>query len=183
METDLGPTVVTGSDTGVVTELVRIVPYGRPAVTVSPEQSADARAVPVYSTADGWARAAREVEQRWGPPRAVVVAPAPVARGPEKARKTAERVNAEGGKAVAVPGDVASPAEVESFVAETESSLGPVDILVNNAAIVKQRYADETLVRRIATADEIAGLIAWLASDRANAFSGQTVAVTGGRSE
>jgi hypothetical protein len=39
------------------------------------------------------------------------------------------------------------------------------------------------LVGRIATADEIAGLIVWLAADRTGAFGGQTVAVTGGRSE
>jgi NAD(P)-dependent dehydrogenase (short-subunit alcohol dehydrogenase family) len=50
-------------------------------------------------------------------------------------------------------------------------------------AEIKQRYADDTLVKRIATADEIAGLIAWLAADRTGAFSGETVAVTGGRSE
>jgi len=213
-----------------------------------------------------------------------------------KARRTAELVNAAGGKAVAVPGDVASPADVESFITKTESLLGPVDVLVNNAAIlsmapfgefdtrefdriinvnltgpmlcarrvlpamrsarwghiimvasiwgiigargatpysaskggligftraladevgddgvfvtaiapgtvdtpqlaadaafagisleeIKQRYADDTLIKRIATADEIAGLIVWLAADRTGAFSGQTLAVTGGRSE
>jgi 2-hydroxycyclohexanecarboxyl-CoA dehydrogenase len=214
----------------------------------------------------------------------------------DKARATAEEVNAAGGKAVAVPGDVARAADVESFFSQAESALGPVDVLVNNAATIsmapfgefdaeefrrivdvnltgpmlctrralpamlssrwgriitvasiwgiigargatpysaskggligftraladevegdgvvvtaiapgtvdtpqlaadaafsgssleeiRQRYADDTLVRRIATADEIAGLIVWLAADRTGAFSGQTVAVTGGRSE
>jgi 2-hydroxycyclohexanecarboxyl-CoA dehydrogenase len=215
---------------------------------------------------------------------------------PENARRTAGQVTAAGGQAVAVPGDVANPADVESFIAETESAFGPVEVLVNNAAIlsmapftefdpnefsqiinvnltgpmlctrrvlpamqssrwgriitvasiwgiigargatpysaskggligftraladevaddgvfvtaiapgvvdtpqlaadaafagisvteIKQRYADDTLVNRIATADEIAGLIVWLAADRTGAFSGETVAVTGGRSE
>jgi 2-hydroxycyclohexanecarboxyl-CoA dehydrogenase len=214
----------------------------------------------------------------------------------ENARRTAEQLTAAGGQAVAVPGDVANPADVESFIAETESALGPVEVLVNNAAIlsmapfaefdpnefnriinvnltgpmlctrrvlpamlssrwgriitvasiwgiigargaapysaskggligftraladevagdgvfvtaiapgvvdtpqlaadaafagtsvteIKQRYADDTLVNRIAAADEIAGLIVWLAADRTGAFSGETVAVTGGRSE
>jgi 2-hydroxycyclohexanecarboxyl-CoA dehydrogenase len=53
----------------------------------------------------------------------------------------------------------------------------------SSLAEIRQRYADDTLVKRIATADEIAGLIVWLAADRTGAFSGQTVAVTGGRSE
>jgi 2-hydroxycyclohexanecarboxyl-CoA dehydrogenase len=212
------------------------------------------------------------------------------------ARETARQVHAAGGKAVAVPGDVASPADVESFTGQAESVFGPVEVLVNNAAIlsmapfaqfdpdefdrivnvnltgpmlcarrvlpamcaarwgrivsvtsiwgivgaqgatpysaakggligftraladevaddgvivtaiapgvvdtpqlaadaafagcslagIRQRYADDTLVKRIAAADEIAGLIVWLAADETAAFSGQTVAVTGGRSE
>jgi 2-hydroxycyclohexanecarboxyl-CoA dehydrogenase len=214
----------------------------------------------------------------------------------DKAHRTAQQVNAAGGKAVAVPGDVASPADVESFIGQTESLFGPVEVLVNNAAIlsmapfgefnandfdrivnvnltgpmlcarrvlpamrsarwgriitvtsiwgitgargatpysaskggligftraladevaddgvfvtaiapgtvdtpqlaadaafagcslaeIKQRYADDTLVKRIAAADEIAGLIVWLAADRTGVFSGEIVAVTGGRSE
>jgi len=214
----------------------------------------------------------------------------------DKAQRTVDQLTAAGGKAVAVPGDVANPADVESFVAETESALGPVEVLVNNAATLsmapfmefdagefdriitvnltgpmlctrrvlpamlsarqgsiimvasiwgligargatpysaskggligltraladqvrdqgvsvtaiapgvvdtpqlaadaafagitltemKQRYADDTLIKRIATADEIAGLIAWLAAESTGAFSGETIAVTGGRSE
>jgi NAD(P)-dependent dehydrogenase (short-subunit alcohol dehydrogenase family) len=81
METDPGPTVVAGWEVGVVEELARLVPPGRPAVTVSPGPQASHRmAVPVPGTADGWARAAAEVERTWGIPRAVVIAPAPVAR-------------------------------------------------------------------------------------------------------
>jgi nucleoside-diphosphate-sugar epimerase len=55
---------------------------------------------------------------------------------PENARRTAEQLTAAGGQAVAVPGDVANPADVESFIAETESAFGPVEVLVNNAAIL-----------------------------------------------
>jgi NAD(P)-dependent dehydrogenase (short-subunit alcohol dehydrogenase family) len=214
----------------------------------------------------------------------------------DKAQRTADELTGAGGKAVAVPGDVANPADVESFIAETEATLGPVEVLVNNAATLsmapfaefdadefdrivqvnltgpmlcthrvlpamlsarwgriimvasiwgligargatpysaskggligltraladdvtdrgvsvvaiapgvvdtpqlaadaafagisltdmKERYADDTLIKRIATAEEIAGLIVWLAADRTGAFSGQTIAVTGGRSE
>jgi len=81
METDAGPAVVAGWEVGVVEELARLLPPGRPAVTVSPGPPASHRAaVLVPGTADGWARAAAEVERTWGIPRVVVIAPAPVAR-------------------------------------------------------------------------------------------------------
>jgi 2-hydroxycyclohexanecarboxyl-CoA dehydrogenase len=48
---------------------------------------------------------------------------------------------------------------------------------------MKARYAGDTLVGRIGTAEEVAGLVAFLASDHGAAFSGQTVPVTGGRAE
>jgi NAD(P)-dependent dehydrogenase (short-subunit alcohol dehydrogenase family) len=48
---------------------------------------------------------------------------------------------------------------------------------------MKARYALGTLVGRIGSPEEIAGVVAFLASDEGNAFSGQTVPVTGGRSE
>ncbi|HTE86265.1 MAG TPA: SDR family NAD(P)-dependent oxidoreductase [Dehalococcoidia bacterium] len=39
-----------------------------------------------------------------------------------------------GGRVEAMHADVMIPEEIEAFVAETERRLGPVDILVNNAA-------------------------------------------------
>ncbi len=48
---------------------------------------------------------------------------------------------------------------------------------------MKARYALGTLVGRIGSPAEIAGVVAFLASDEGSAFSGQTVPVTGGRSE
>lgn len=48
---------------------------------------------------------------------------------------------------------------------------------------MEDRYAHDTVLGRIGTADEIAGLVAFLASDAGAPFHGQTVAVTGGRSE
>jgi len=48
---------------------------------------------------------------------------------------------------------------------------------------VRDRYSQETLIGRIASPEEIAGLAVWLASDNAVALSGQTVPATGGRSE
>jgi citronellol/citronellal dehydrogenase len=48
---------------------------------------------------------------------------------------TVRRIEVAGGRAIAVPTNLAVDAEVEAMVATTESELGPVDILVNNAAI------------------------------------------------
>jgi NAD(P)-dependent dehydrogenase (short-subunit alcohol dehydrogenase family) len=81
METDPGPTVIAGSDVSVVGDLARLLPPTRTAVTVVPEQpAAPAAAVLVCGAAGGWDRAAAEVERTWGIPRALVIAPAPVAR-------------------------------------------------------------------------------------------------------
>lgn len=81
MQTNLGPIVVAGSDAGVVDEFARAVAAATPVVTVLPEQPAAPRAaVLVSGSADGWARAAAEVERTWGNPRTVIITPAPVAR-------------------------------------------------------------------------------------------------------
>jgi NAD(P)-dependent dehydrogenase (short-subunit alcohol dehydrogenase family) len=49
--------------------------------------------------------------------------------------ETVRRIEAAGGRAVAVPTNLAVDEEVEAMVATTAARLGPVDILVNNAAI------------------------------------------------
>lgn len=45
------------------------------------------------------------------------------------------RIAANGGKAVAVHGNLADPKDVKSVVAETVKALGPINVLVNNAGI------------------------------------------------
>jgi NAD(P)-dependent dehydrogenase (short-subunit alcohol dehydrogenase family) len=215
---------------------------------------------------------------------------------PRKAEATAERLRQAGGRAQAFPTDVSDPAQVDAMVRAVEESLGPVEILVNNAAFLdmvrmveqppeiwarhievdltgpflcarralpgmvaagwgrvvnissiwgligargataysaakgglvaftralhaevgdhgvavtaiapgiidtpqlsadaafagitldemKARYATQNLVGRIGTPEEIAGVVAFLASDDGQAFGGQTIPVTGGRSE
>ncbi len=47
----------------------------------------------------------------------------------------AARINAEGGKAIALGGDLTDLALPEKLVQQTTEKLGPIDILVNNAAI------------------------------------------------
>jgi NAD(P)-dependent dehydrogenase (short-subunit alcohol dehydrogenase family) len=49
--------------------------------------------------------------------------------------ETVRRITDAGGTAIAVPTNLANDAEVERMVATTHERLGPVDVLVNNAAI------------------------------------------------
>ena len=55
------------------------------------------------------------------------------ARTESEILETAERINAAGGRAVALPVDVRDAAAVRAAVAETTKRLGPVTVLVNNA--------------------------------------------------
>lgn len=58
----------------------------------------------------------------------------------EDARATKRAVEAEGGKCLLLPGDVADPAYCADAVKQTIEKLGSLDILVNNAAF--QEHAD-----------------------------------------
>jgi 3-oxoacyl-[acyl-carrier protein] reductase len=53
----------------------------------------------------------------------------------EGAEKVVAEIEAKGGKAVAVQGDVANAADVERLFAETKRAFGRLDVLVNNAGV------------------------------------------------
>jgi 7-alpha-hydroxysteroid dehydrogenase len=57
------------------------------------------------------------------------------ARLPGTVHETAAEIAAEGGRAVAIPADLARPEDVERVVDVARSELGPIDVLVNNAAV------------------------------------------------
>lgn len=59
------------------------------------------------------------------------------------AQDTMEGIKALGRKAVAIQADVSASAEVDRMVRDIRNELGEIDILVNNAAIAKQRSIDE----------------------------------------
>ena len=46
-----------------------------------------------------------------------------------------KQIEAAGGKAVAVHGDLSQPADAETLVADTVKALGKIDVLVNNAGV------------------------------------------------
>src|SRR3569833_2165985 len=55
----------------------------------------------------------------------------------EGAEKVVAEIISNGGKAVAVQGDVSNSADIERLFAEATKAFGTVDILVNNAGIYK----------------------------------------------
>jgi NAD(P)-dependent dehydrogenase (short-subunit alcohol dehydrogenase family) len=58
------------------------------------------------------------------------------ARGAEALNAVAEAIRGAGGEALAVPTDVADPQSVAALFASVRDALGPVDVLVNNAATI-----------------------------------------------
>lgn len=57
------------------------------------------------------------------------------ARSGGQLAETVALIEGRGGRALAIPADVADRRAVEAMVEQAERALGPVDILVNNAAI------------------------------------------------
>lgn len=57
----------------------------------------------------------------------------------EKARETAQEIEARGRRALAIQANVAIPAEVEQMVETIIEQFGRIDILVNNAGITRDR--------------------------------------------
>ena len=71
-----------------------------------------------------------------------------VARGTDGLEEAKREVEAAGGRAVVLPVDVADPAQVEAAAERVESTLGPIDIWVNNAMAsvfspIKEMSAEE----------------------------------------
>lgn len=63
----------------------------------------------------------------------------------EAAQKVANAIEADGGKAMGVAGDVSSEADVDAMFARCENAFGPCTLLINNAGFVHQaRFEDLT---------------------------------------
>lgn len=60
------------------------------------------------------------------------------ARTLEQIESTASTIRASGGQALAIPTDVSNVADVEQLVSECLTRFGKIDILVNNAAIIRR---------------------------------------------
>lgn len=57
------------------------------------------------------------------------------ARSVEQLEEVAEAIHARGGEAISVACDVTDPASITAALAEVESTLGPIDLLVSNAGV------------------------------------------------
>ena len=71
------------------------------------------------------------------------------ARRAERIEAVAKQVEAEGGRAFAQVLDVTQPGSIDAFVAATEASLGPVDLLVNNAGQNMSARIDEATIDQL----------------------------------
>jgi 3-oxoacyl-[acyl-carrier protein] reductase len=60
-----------------------------------------------------------------------------LARSLDKCEAVAEEIRAQGRRALAVRGDLGNPAEIKTAVETVARELGPIGILVNNAAITR----------------------------------------------
>jgi NAD(P)-dependent dehydrogenase (short-subunit alcohol dehydrogenase family) len=71
---------------------------------------------------------------------------------PGTLRETVAVIEADGGRAVAIQGDILDHASRERFMAEARSALGPIDILVNNATFGPYRplekFTDQRTIAR-----------------------------------
>lgn len=61
----------------------------------------------------------------------------------DAAREAVQAISEAGGTAVAVQGNIASPEEAQSIVAQTRDAFGPIDMLVHSAAISIVEHASD----------------------------------------
>ncbi|HYY21231.1 MAG TPA: SDR family oxidoreductase, partial [Thermoleophilaceae bacterium] len=76
-------------------------------------------------------------------------------RGPESLEAARREVEAEGGRGVVVPTDVADAAAVEAAAAAVEDQLGPIDVWVNNAMTTVFAFFDDVTVEEFRRATEV----------------------------
>ena len=65
---------------------------------------------------------------------------------PGAAEKVAEEIRAAGGTAIALTADVSNEADIERVVADTVAEFGGLDVVFNNAGIIRRTTAVETTV-------------------------------------
>ncbi|MFK7898735.1 MAG: SDR family NAD(P)-dependent oxidoreductase [Myxococcota bacterium] len=75
--------------------------------------------------------------------------------------ETVRHIEKRGGRAIAIAGDIANTEHLEALVERTESQLGPIDILVNNAAAAFYLPFTKTTEKRFRVANDINFYAPW----------------------
>ena len=75
--------------------------------------------------------------------------------------QTAEIIKSRGGKAIPIVGDLADASRLDKIVQQAQSDLGPIDILVNNAAAAFYLPFTETSEKRFRIANDINFFAPW----------------------
>lgn len=66
-----------------------------------------------------------------------------VARSSDDLQRVVDGISAKGGRAHAVPCDLADSGAAESMVEQVEREIGPIEVLVNNAGLIRRSPAEE----------------------------------------
>jgi NAD(P)-dependent dehydrogenase (short-subunit alcohol dehydrogenase family) len=102
-----------------------------------PERRFDGNVAIVTGAGQGIGRA---IAERFGAEGAAV---AVADRNPDTAAEVAASIESAGGQAVPLCVDVTNPADAERLAAEAVERLGRIDVLVNNAGILRSTRAAE----------------------------------------
>lgn len=76
-------------------------------------------------------------------------------------KETVDHIEQRGGRAIAIAGDIANSHHLEELIERTESQLGPIDILVNNAAAAFYLPFTKTTEKRFRIAYDINVYAPW----------------------
>jgi NAD(P)-dependent dehydrogenase (short-subunit alcohol dehydrogenase family) len=95
------------------------------------------------------------------------------------AEEIVSQIQQQGGRAIAIPGDLAIPATIPSLFDQVETAVGPVQTGWMTEDLV-QRMVPDIPLRRVGLPEDIADVIVFLASDQARWLTGQVIKVSGG---
>ena len=115
----------------------------------------------------------------------------------EGAEHSCQTITENGGKAIAVGGDVSKAADVARLFREVDSAFGRLDVLVNNAGVFRfgafaeiteesfeggagAALAEKTPLGRLGRVTDIAPLAVFLASDESAWITGEVIRAAGG---